>query len=266
MRATTRSQILATANDSPQKIWGILTRKERWGLSARGWLLLGCLAVILFFGFILNIHPFLAETYRVDAKTLVVEGWVYEHGIRTAIEEFKTGRYDHVFTTGGPPVRAGANSSDQTAANVIADWLQYRGIPSEVLQAVPSHEIERDRTYYSALALRTWLREHHMTVNSLNVVTETTHARRTRLLYQKAFGNGVTIGIIAAPNPDYDPKRWWRYSDGVRDVVSETCAYIYAKLFFHPEQSHSGETAQVSKNAGRLFSLLRPNPDGLVTL
>ena len=51
---------------------------------------------------------------------------------------------------------------------------------------------------------------------------------------QKAFGDDVKIGIIAAPNPDYDGARWWRHSEGVRDVIGETIAWLYATLFFWP--------------------------------
>jgi len=44
-------------------------------------------------------------------------------------------------------------------------------------------------------------------------------------------------GIIAVSNPDYDPKQWWRYSDGVREVTGESIAYIYTKFFFYPSAS-----------------------------
>ena len=65
-------------------------------------------------------------------------------------------------------------------------------------------------------------------------MTEDSHARRTRLLFQKALGNDVTGGIISIPNPDYDAKHRWRYSEGVREVIGEGIAYIYAKLLFYP--------------------------------
>jgi len=94
--------------------------------------------------------------------------------------------------------------------------------------------MDRDRTYGSAVALRNWFRENNMPVRSVNVVTEDVHARRTYLLFQKALGDNVAVGIIAVPNPDYDPEHWWRYSEGVKDVISETAAYLYAKLLFHP--------------------------------
>ena len=44
----------------------------------------------------------------------------------------------------------------------------------------------------------------------------------------------MLVGIIAVPNPDYDSKHWWRYSEGVKDVISEGAAYVYARFFFWP--------------------------------
>jgi len=83
-------------------------------------------------------------------------------------------------------------------------------------------------------------------VHSINVLTEDAHARRTRLLYQKAFGKNVAVGVIAISNPDYDPKDWWRYSEGVREVIGESIAYIYAQFFFYPSVSSDKETAQAA--------------------
>jgi hypothetical protein len=54
-----------------------------------------------------------------------------------------------------------------------------------------------------------------------------------KIANQRAFGRGVTVGIISIQNPDYDPKHWWRYSEGVRDVLGESIAYVYAKFLFH---------------------------------
>ena len=47
-------------------------------------------------GLVHTIFPFLAVTHRVDADVLVVEGWVHEHAIRTAISEFQSGHYQRV--------------------------------------------------------------------------------------------------------------------------------------------------------------------------
>jgi uncharacterized SAM-binding protein YcdF (DUF218 family) len=110
--------------------------------------------------------------------------------------------------------------------------------------------MNRDRTFGSAIALRNWLRAHEMWVQSINVVTENVHARRTRLLFQKALGHDVAVGIISVPNPDYDAQHWWRYSEGVKDVVSETAVYMYARLLFYPsEPGEPGKAAETSRES-----------------
>jgi uncharacterized SAM-binding protein YcdF (DUF218 family) len=222
----------------PRRFWGIFTRKERWGFSWRGWLIVLAGVILAFSAFLLRVYPFLAVTHRVDTNVLVVEGWVNEYAIRAAVEEFRAHRYQRVFTTGGPVEGTGGYINDyQTSASVAAELLIKNGLAKESVQMVPSRVMDRDRTYGSAAALRNWFREHKMPVRSINVVTVELHARRTRLLFEKALGHDVAVGVIAVPNPDYDSEHWWRYSQGVKDVVSETVAFIYAKLLFYPSDS-----------------------------
>ena len=195
------------------------------------------------------IYPFLAVTDRVDANVLVVEGWIHEYAIRTAVREFQGNHYGRIFTTGGPVDGAGGYVNDyQTVASVSADLLRKDGVANDSVQMVPSRVMERDRTYASAVALRHWFHAHNLPVRKINVVTEDVHARRTRLLFQKALGDNVTVGIIAVPNPDYDSKHWWRYSEGVKDVLGEGIAYLYARFLFYPsEGSDLEETAKASQ-------------------
>lgn len=214
-------------------LWGLVVRKERWGLSWRGRLMLAILGIGAFLLVLFRTHPFLAVTQRVDSDVLVVEGWIREFAIDAAVDEWESGRYARIYSTGGP-VRGLRSYKDdsKTAASVAANLLIRAGVPARAVQMVPSRVMERDRTYSSAVALRQWFMEHGVHVKSLNVMTEDVHARRTRDLYRHAFGNGVAVGIIAIPDPDYDGSRWWRYSEGVRDVVSEGGAWLYTKLFF----------------------------------
>jgi uncharacterized SAM-binding protein YcdF (DUF218 family) len=217
---------------------GLLTRRERWGLSGRGWLLIALLAVALTVTALLNVYPFLSVTHRVDTNMLVVEGWVHDYAIQGGIDEYGAGSYQRIFVTGGPVTGSGVYTSDYgTSAHVGESRLKALGMPAESIQAVPSRVIDRDRTYYSALALRDWFHQQAIEVHAINIVTENVHARRTRLLFAEAFGPKVAIGIIAVPDPDYEPKRWWRYSEGVKDVLSESIAYIYAKFFFYPSEA-----------------------------
>jgi uncharacterized SAM-binding protein YcdF (DUF218 family) len=219
-------------------VWGLFDRKERWSLSFRGRLIVFFGLLLLSAGFLKGIYPFLAVTHRVNADVLVVEGWVHNYAIDAALDEFQSGRYRQVFVTGGPVTGTGGYINDfQTSASVGADRLRKAGLAEEFLQMVPSREMNRDRTYSSATALRDWLREHQTPVKRIHVLTEHTHARRTRLLYSKAFGSDVQVGVIAVPNPDYAGDRWWRYSEGVKDVISESSAYLYARFLFSPQES-----------------------------
>src|SRR5207248_1786003 len=148
----TRGRLTASEAKASRKFWGVVTRKERWGLSWRGWLILVALAFGSAFVLFLNVEPFLSVTHRVNTDILVVEGWIPTYAIRASIEEFKTGSYQRIFVTGGPVEGSGGYINDyHTSASVGEEALKKFGVPSESLQMVPSHVIERDRTYSSAV-------------------------------------------------------------------------------------------------------------------
>jgi uncharacterized SAM-binding protein YcdF (DUF218 family) len=231
-------------------MWGMFDRRERWSFSWRGRVIVACTLLLVGALVLTGVHPFLAITHRVDSDVLVVEGWIHDYALRAAVAEFRHGRYQRVFTTGGPVEGSGGYINDyHTNASVGADLLKRYGLSDESLQIVPSRIMDRDRTYGSAVALRNWFREHDMHIRSLNVVTETVHARRSRLLFSKALGPGISVGIIAVPNPDYDARRWWRSSEGVKDVGSEAIAYIYARLLFHPRGGPDVEKAAAASKS-----------------
>lgn len=238
--------LMRSSRNSSRRMWGLLKRKKRWSLSWQGRLLvILCGLTAVYFGFS-RAYPFLAITKPVDTKVLVVEGWIQRYALQAAATEFNRGAYETVYTTGGPENGSGGYVNDyQTSASAGAEGLKKLGLPGAAVQMVPSHVIGRDRTYSAAMAFRDWLHDHQISVRRINVLTEDAHARRTRLLYQKALGRNVMVGIISVPNPDYNPKLWFRYSDGVREVIGESIAYIYAKFFFHPSELPADE-----KNAG----------------
>jgi hypothetical protein len=82
--------------------------------------------------------------------------------------------------------------------------------------------------------LKQWLQEHDAMPAELNLMSLGAHARRSRLLFEKAFGRDTRVGIIALEDRDYDPELWWKSSQGVRTVTDELIAYGYARLWFHP--------------------------------
>jgi uncharacterized SAM-binding protein YcdF (DUF218 family) len=231
-------RLAIAASKGPACFFGLFSRRFRWGLSARGFIVFGFSLATVFVALAQESYPFLAITNPVPSDTLVVEGWINEYSIRQAAAEYARGHYRHLFTTGGPTVGKGGYINDyNTSASVGAELLKRAGIPPESVQMVPSRVMDRDRTYSSAIALRDWLDNHDLHVTSVNIVTESCHARRTRLLFHKALGPDVMIGVIAISSPDYDATHWWRYSEGVEEVIGETIAYVYAKFFFHPSET-----------------------------
>ena len=76
------------------------------------------------------------------------------------------------------------------------------------------------------------MREHGVAANALNIITSGAHSRRTRLIFEKAFGDGVAVGVIASRDRDFDPRRWWTSSSGFRTVTGEIIAYLYARFLF----------------------------------
>jgi len=102
----------------------------------------------------------------------------------------------------------------------------------EARQAVPAPKVNQDRTYASAMALRRWLKDHGIAVSKVNVVSMGAHSRRTRFLFQEAFGDSARVGIIASYDSQIDTRYWWRTSQGFRGVTAEIIAYAYVRLLF----------------------------------
>ena len=198
----------------------------------RGWLAV-LLAVGLAGGLMLHWVPrFLALQDSVPGGVLVVEGWVTDDVLGRATEEYRQGGYVVWCVTGEPLDKGGPlNDYGDYATLTVATFEKLGGTPG-VLHPVTWKTVRRDRTYASALALKAWLRERGLPAEKVNVVTRGVHARRSRLMYQKAFGPGTRVGVIAVPEPNFDTERWWTTSGGFRAVVDETVAYIYARCFF----------------------------------
>ncbi len=83
-----------------------------------------------------------------------------------------------------------------------------------------------------AVALKQWWRAHGMAPTNVNLFSVGPHARRSRLLFKRALGKEVSVGVVAFSPGDYDVRHWWRSSQGFRTVTSEFIAYCYARAMF----------------------------------
>jgi uncharacterized SAM-binding protein YcdF (DUF218 family) len=179
-------------------------------------------------------YPFLALCQPVDGQLLALEGWVPDAIMEQTATRFQTHHYQRVVVTGCPLERARYLVGYETYAEVGADTLKKLGLSEAAVVAVPCPKVRVNRTYESARALRKWLDHNAPNVKSIDVVTHGPHARRTRLLYQKALGDHVAVGILALADTEYGPENWWRMSKGFRDVLGEAIAWVYARFLFVP--------------------------------
>lgn len=217
-----------------RRCFGLVRRKRVWALTWRGWLLLLLAVLGGAFVFLHTVHPFLAIHAPLDTPVLVLEGWVPEYAATGYVVRCRSDTT--IYTVGGPTLqdRHSLDVSD-THASVARGRLLKAGVPAGRVQMVPCWDVQRDRTYSSALALRDWCRTNHVELRAVNVATLGAHARRSRLLFQKAFGPEVKVGIISLPKDDYDASRWWQYSEGFKEVLSEGAAYLFVRFLFSPE-------------------------------
>jgi uncharacterized SAM-binding protein YcdF (DUF218 family) len=212
--------------------FGMLVRKERWGLSWPGKLVLILALCLGGLGVVKGAYPFLATTRPVSTKTMVVEGWLPPSVVQQLANRYAAREYQQIVIPRGLFRGRSAYESGEFAANYMAESLVQLGVPKDRVHVLFFDSVKVDRTYHSALAVKKWYRERGEQIGSMELVTMGPHARRSRLLFRKALGNEVKIGVLALEDDHYDAQHWWRSSAGVREVPFELIAYIYAKFFF----------------------------------
>ncbi len=216
----------------PRRFWGLLRQRECLVPTWRGCgfflLVVGICSLVVG----RHLHSFLSMNEPVESGVMAVEGWTGDYALEQAMRHFKTGNYEKIYVTGGPIEWGAPLSEYKTYAARGAAVLLKLGLSTNVVQAVPAGRVRADRTYAAGLALHDWARDHQVKLTKVQLVSEGPHARRSRLLFARALGPGVKVGITAVPVTDYDPDHWWRSSAGVRGVIGELLAYAYAKLLF----------------------------------
>lgn len=208
----------------------LIHRKEVWALTAQGWgITLFCLISLAAFAFS-NIYPFLAVNSPIAADVLVVEGWVPDRVLEGALAEFRRGSYRKLIATGLPLSLGYYLSEYKSFAEIAAATLMALGLEKEQVVAVPAPNAIQNRTYTSAVALKEWLLTSDLKVSAINVYTLGPHARRSRFIFEKVLAPDIGVGAIAAEPIDYNSKTWWKSSEGVRTVIFESIACIYARF------------------------------------
>jgi hypothetical protein len=190
------------------------------------------MVVALFVAVARQLCAFLSPNQSVPGGVLVVEGWVPAYAAKATLEEFRRHPYLGIYATGEPMEEGNPYIGYHDYAEFTAERLKLAGAPADQIHTVPAPFVGKDRTYTTAEVLKKRLESEGVSTAKVNLVTLGPHARRSRLLYERAFGPGSQIGIISIPDQEFDAAHWWRSSSGFRTVVSEAIAFLYARFVF----------------------------------
>jgi hypothetical protein len=222
----------------------LFQRRQVWVPTWQGWILLLGLPVVVAVLIFWGAYPFLNMNHPIGRGSLVVEGWMSKRQMADARAVYQKGKYGLVICTGGPLGRDSylreLYPDYSTLAEVGANQLRSFGLPN--VQAVPRPDVDKDRTYYSALALRKWLVDTGREGTHLDVLSTGPHSRRSWMLFQAALEDVAIVGVIPVDPMGYDPHRWWVTSAGVRSMIGELIAYGYAKFLFYPNPEQDLKT------------------------
>lgn len=203
----------------------------------------GILLIFLALGFPLyflfqNAATFLAVNQPIGAEYLVIEGWLGKNELNQANRVFDEQNYQYAIVTGGP-ITDDFNTGPATYAERATTYLLSIGFPQDKLFEVPTPYSAQERTFFSAVMVRDWFTEQRLDIRSLDVFSGDVHSRRSRNLYQLAFGNQVNIGIYASKPNEFDLSRWWQSSDAAKAVASELIGWGLVKCCFKPGERGS---------------------------
>lgn len=205
-------------------------RKNKWVLAFQAcFITLACIATLMVL-LLTHIHSFLAPSSPIQADVLVVEGWIEDYALKEAITEFNRGGYQKLITTGLPLERGFYLAQYNNFAELAAATLIKLGFDRDKLVAVPAPNAIKNRTAASAIALQQWINNSNLEIGAINLFTFDVHSRRSWLIFRQALAPKIKVGVIAVEPQSYNPKQWWISSEGVRSVVGETIAYIYARF------------------------------------
>lgn len=185
------------------------------------------IVIIIIYGF-RRLDHFLSCSQPIGSKTMVLEGWLPDPMKKEVCEHYWRNGYQRLIVTGGPIMEGlfllgFKNYADLGAATMVALGID----PSQVV-AVPAAGVDRYRTTAAAQALRSYILEHG--IESFNLYTLGSHARRSHCLFRRVVGPQVAIGVVAIPDFRYESSHWWTTSLGVRTVMAEAIAYFYTRF------------------------------------
>jgi hypothetical protein len=115
------------------------------------------------------------------------------------------------------------------------------GVPESRIIVATARNVERERTFESAIAVSRALRSEHLHPSAINVFTCGPHASRSRLVFTKVFQPETNVGVISWAPATYRREPWWRSSDRAKDFLTETAGYFYETFFNSGRKSNTSD-------------------------
>lgn len=195
-----------------------------------GLILLLLLLGLFIFGLFFRLYPFLAQTRpQPHAALILIEGWLADAELEQILSMLESDQI--IVTTGGPVTFGQKILQYDNYAELTTVRLIQMGISPERIITAPAPQTDRDRTYVSAMAVRKKMEEEGLFGKSAELYSIGAHGRRSHFLFQRVFGKDYPLGVVSIAPLHYHLDHWYLYSEGVRHVMSEFLAWIYARFF-----------------------------------
>ncbi|HNR54841.1 MAG TPA: hypothetical protein PKJ19_06740 [Flavobacteriales bacterium] len=104
-------------------------------------------------------------------------------------------------------------------ADASAEALVALGVSWSRIRRLPTVMLGESRTWANAQRFAREAEER--SIHRVDVISFGIHARRSRLTYSEACGNGVVVGIRSVEDPELRPGLWWRRPMGWLKVLRE---------------------------------------------
>ncbi|MEZ5149216.1 MAG: hypothetical protein R2759_19635 [Bacteroidales bacterium] len=213
----------------------IISKKERWGTTRFGKLVILLILIFMSFIFIKTIHPFLAKNAPIKTDILVVEGFITDYAVEECMTIFNAGNYSKLYITGKKRMKGAQLDMYENDGEFTAATLEKLGFDrSKIVVVAVEEDILKDRTLsrHSHCVIG-WNNITHYLILTLRILGP--HARRSQLLFSQAFDDLIEIGVILSRI-----KVMMQLAGGAAAAVSEVnkefVAWIYARFFFYPSE------------------------------
>ena len=213
----------------------LVHQKLSYSLTWQGWIFIIGFNSLLVFFVLRYIATFLVVNKPLQTEILIVDGILPGYGYDSVVKLISDHGYKYVITTGVDMGYTFRSENVFNGAEFSYKILSEKDITNCKLDKAPARNVKRDRTFTSALELKKWFIKNRIYPEKINIISFSCHARRTWIMYKKAFVGFADIGIITIDDNTYDYNKWYKNSKGVRMILSESIGYIYSTVFFHPK-------------------------------